>query len=358
VTCKNSNGRFAISVIIPCRNEVRFLDRCLDSILANECTGYDLDVLVIDGMSEDGTRDIVERYSRRDKRVRLLDNPGKITPCALNIGIANATGEILIRMDAHATYVNNYIEKCAKALVEHGADNVGGIMNALPQKDSLMGRAIVKCLSHPFGVGNSYFRIHENQPRWVDTVFGGCYRRDVFERVGLFNEQLVRGQDMEFNLRLKKAGGKILLFPDVASTYYARSDMLSFFKHNWGNGVWAVLPFLYSQIMPVCWRHLVPLAFVTALLVFSILALFIPLFALPFLSLVSLYLVACLVVSIQIALKERDPRYLFMMPVVFAALHLVYGAGSLWGMMKIVADQQFWKKLFGQEETHAVVTTR
>ena len=110
------------------------------------------------------------------------------------------------------------------------------------------------------------FRVHTDEPKWVDTVFGGCYRREVFDRVGLFNENLVRGQDMEFNLRLKKAGGKTLLVPDIVSYYYARSDIKSFWKHNFTNGVWAILPFLYSPIMPVSWRHLVPLIFVTAFL--------------------------------------------------------------------------------------------
>jgi ubiquinone/menaquinone biosynthesis C-methylase UbiE len=309
-----------------------------------------VEILVVDGMSDDGTRDIVAQYSQRDSRVHLLDNPAKITPIALNKGITAAAGDIIIRMDAHATYGKDYVAKCVKALVEMGADNVGGIMNAVPQKESLIGRAIVMCLSHRFGVGNSHFRIHGKEPRWVDTVFGGCYRREVFERVGLFNECLVRGQDMEFNLRLRKAGGKILLLPDVASTYYARSDMRSFIKHNWSNGIWAIRPFLYSDVMPVAWRHLVPLAFVTTVLVSGLLGLFSPSFALLCASVAGLYLAACLIFSSHIAWIKRDARYACVMPVVFAALHVIYGVGSLWGALSIIAERQFWKKLFGQEE--------
>lgn len=347
-----------VTLIIPCRNEAGFIGPCLQSVIENNYQRDQIEILVIDGLSDDGTRSIVEEYRRLDNRIHLLDNPQKITPCALNIGIGRGVGDLIIRMDAHATYAKDYISKCAKALVEHGADSVGGIMKALPQKDSLTGRAIVKCLGHRFGVGNSYFRIHERQARWVDTVFGGCYRREVFERVGLFNEHLIRGQDMEFNLRLKKAGGKILLLPDVASTYYARSGMFSFLRHNWDNGVWAILPFLYSEVMPVSWRHLVPLAFVTTLLVFGMLGLSMPLFALLLLSVLSLYVAASLAVSAQIAFKERDLRDLFMMPVVFAALHFAYGIGSLWGLVRVLIAPQFWTKLFGLYEKPRPIPTR
>ena len=255
-----------VSVIVPCRNEEKFIGRCLDSIIANDFPKDGLEVLVIDGMSEDGTRKIVEEYVQKYPSIRFLNNLKKNTPCALNIGIKNAKGELILWMSAHNHYENNYISRCVESLNKYGADNVGGIMKTLPQEDNFTGQTIAASLSHRFGVWNSYFRIHTNEPKWVDTVFGGCYRKEVFDRVGLFNENLVRGQDMEFNLRLKKAGGKTLLVPNIVSYYYARSDIKSFWKHNWTNGVWAILPFLYSPIMPVSWRHLVPLIFVTSLL--------------------------------------------------------------------------------------------
>jgi hypothetical protein len=163
---------------------------------------------------------------------------------------------------------------------------------------------------------------------------------------------------MEFSLRLRKAGGRTLLLPDIVSHYYARSDMRSFVKHNWSNGVWAILPFLYSEVMPVSWRHLVPLIFVVALLVLAVLGLFLPLFALLAVSLLTLYILGCLGASAHIALKERDPRYLGMMPVVFPALHLVYGTGSLWGLARLFVEPQFWKKLFKVEDKHGAVATR
>jgi glycosyltransferase involved in cell wall biosynthesis len=240
-----------VSIIIPCRNEERFIGSCLESIIANDYAKEKLEVLAIDGMSEDGTQAVIENYSKEYPWIRLFKNPKKITPVALNMGIMTSKGEIIIWMSAHNQYEKNYISCSVENLNKYGADNVGGVMKTLPRLDDFIGHAIVASLSHRFGVGNSYFRVRTNEPKWVDTVFGGCYRREVFDRVGFFNENLVRGQDMEFNLRLKKAGGKTLLVPDIVSNYYARSDIKSFCKHNWTNGLWAILPFLYSPIMPI-----------------------------------------------------------------------------------------------------------
>ena len=335
------------SIIIPCRNEERFIGNCLDSIIANDYPKEKLEVLTVDGMSEDGTRDIITSYAQQYPWIKLLDNQKKITPVALNIGIKNAKGEIIIWMSAHNRYEKDYVSRSVESLERSGADNVGGIMRTLPREDSLTGRGIVASLSHRFGVGNSYFRVHTDEPKWVDTVFGGCYRKGVFDRVGLFNENLVRGQDMEFNLRLKKAGGKTLLVPDIVSYYYARSDLKSFWKHNWANGVWAVLPFLYSPIMPVSWRHLVPLIFVTALIGSAVLGFLLPLFVWCFGVILGSYVLASLTVSLQIAFQKRDVKYFAVMPFIFGILHFGYGLGSLFGVFKILGTARFWKKSLG-----------
>jgi hypothetical protein len=250
-------------------------------------------------------------------------------------------------MSAHNRYEKDYVSRSVESLERSGADNVGGIMRTLPREDSLTGRGIVASLSHRFGVGNSYFRVHTDEPKWVDTVFGGCYRKEVFDRVGLFNEKLVRGQDMEFNLRLKKAGGKTLLVPDIVSYYYARSDLKSFWKHNWANGVWAVLPFLYSPIMPVSWRHLVPLIFVTALIGSAVLGFLLPPFFWFFWVILGSYVLASLTVSLQIAFQKRDVKYFAVMPFIFGILHFGYGLGSLLGVFKIFGTASFWKKFLG-----------
>ncbi len=204
-------------------------------------------------------------------------------------------------------------------------------MRTLPQGAGPFAEPIRIALTHRFGVGNSHFRTGADTPRWVDTVFGGCWPREVFARVGGFNERLERSQDIEFNLRLRRSGGKILLTPLMQSRYYARATLRSFLRHNWGNGVWAVLPFAYSRGLPVCRRHLVPLALVTALIG----TLFIKTFPWLFALILAPYLAASLAVSAAAAWKLRRPSLLLLLPVAFASLHLAYGAGSLWGTIRL-----------------------
>jgi GT2 family glycosyltransferase len=326
-----------VSIIVPCRNEVKFIDACLSSINANDYPKDHLEVLVVDGMSEHATRSIIENYASRFSFIKMVDNPKMVTPTALNIGIGLAKGEIIIWMSAHNRYCTNYISRSVECLETYGADNVGGIIITEPRDRTLVGKAIVSALSHVFGVGASYFRIQRNHPTWVDTVFGGCYKRAVFDRIGLFNEALVRGQDMEFNLRLRKAGGKILLAPDIVSYYAARSDFWSFVKHNWTNGVWAILPFVYSQVMPVSWRHLVPMAFVLGLASLGVLAVIWTPGRWLFAGAVGIYAVAAVAAAFHVAVRESDVRLLPLMPLIFVALHLSYGSGSCWGLLKAVS---------------------
>lgn len=343
-----------ISIVIPCRNEERFIGGCLESVIANDYPKEKVEVLVIDGMSEDGTRAVIEGYAKEYSWIRLIENRKQITPVGLNLGITNAKGKVIIWMSAHNQYLKEYISRSVESLKKYGADNVGGIMKTLPREDSFMAQAIVASLSHRFGVGNSYFRVQTNKPKWVDTVFGGCYRREVFDRVGLFNENLVRGQDMEFNLRLKKAGGKTVLVPDIVSYYYARSDLKSFWKHNWANGVWAILPFLYSPIMPVSWRHLVPLIFVIGLLGSALLWFFWTPFFYLFLIILGSYGLANLGASLQIALEKRNIRYMLAMPFIFASLHFAYGLGSLWGLFKVFSSRLSWRRIFGLKKQNGM----
>jgi len=218
-------GQPTVSVIIPCRNEERFIAMCLDSVAAADYPGDRFEVLVIDGRSEDRTREIVAQYAARYPFIRLLDNPNKITPTALNLGIRSARGDVIVRMDAHVEYPPLYIAQLVAALEETGADNVGSVLSTLPADDTPMARAIAIGMSHPAGVGNSYFRIGTSRRRWVDTIAFFCCRKELFQRIGMFDEELVRHQDGEFNARLIKHGGRILLLPDVVAYYYARGTL-------------------------------------------------------------------------------------------------------------------------------------
>jgi len=322
-----------VSVIVPCRDESAYLGACLDSILNCGYPRDRMEVLVADGMSRDGTRALAHSYAQRDARVRCLDNPRHIVPAALNLGISEARGDVIVRLDAHATVAPGYLNRAVECLESSGASNVGGVMHTVTRDRGPFAEPIRLVLSSRFGVGNSHFRTGTSESRWVDTVFGGCWRREVFERIGPFNERLERSQDIEFNLRLRRAGGTILLAHGMECDYYARATLLAFLRHNWSNGVWAVLPFAYVEGVPVRWRHLVPLAFVGALglamLVSPKLTWAPALVLLP-------YFAASLGVSLATAWSARRPSLALLLPVAFASLHFPYGAGSLWGLLRLI----------------------
>lgn len=324
----------AVTVIVPCRNENRYVEQCLRSIVENDYPAELLQVLVIDGMSTDGSVDTVRRLAEAHAVITMLENPRRVTPSALNIGIARARGEFILWMSAHNRYDRDYIRTCVEWALRTGADNVGGIIVTQPRDATLLGRTIAGVLSHPVGVGGSRFRTSTAEPEWVDTVFGGCYRRSVFDRIGNFNERLVRGQDFEFNMRLKRAGMKTLLVPRIRSVYHARSRLIEFLKHNWTNGEWVLLPFKYSDVIPVSMRHLVPLGFILALVGASLAAVLLPGFRwLPFVILIP-YSAAILVAAGHLAHRHRDYSMGFIAPFVFVGLHFSYGFGALWGLSR------------------------
>jgi succinoglycan biosynthesis protein ExoA len=324
-----------VSVIVPCRNEAAFIERCLSSILESDYPPARMEIVVADGMSVDGTRTLLDVLVAREPRLRVIDNPERITPAGLNRAIAASQGEILVRFDGHAVMPRDYLPRCVELLESSRADNAGGSIRTVAQSGGLFSAPIAAALASRFGVGDSAFRTSSGDagPRPADTVFGGCWRRELFSRIGGFNERLPRGQDLEFNLRLRRSGGTIMLDPSIVCDYYARVGLLSFWKHNLSNGAWAVLPFALSDIMPVRPRHLIPLAFVTAL-ASSLL--------LPFpwsIAIATAYAAINLGASASEALARRRPLYLALMPVAFASLHLAYGLGSAWGCLKLAANK-------------------
>jgi len=333
---KPGSGRPFVSIIIPCRNEEKFIGKCLDSIIANDYPKDRLEVFVVDGRSEDSTRQILQSYGDAHEYITLLDNPKRITPCAFNIGINCAKGEVIILMGSHSTYKEDYISNCVACLRKYNAENVGGIVKILPRNETRFGKAIVQAMSHPFCTGPAYYKTGVDRPRWVDTVFGGCYRKDVFERIGLFNEALARGQDMEFNVRLRKAGGRILLMPSIISYYYPRSSFMSFCRHALRNGVWAIYPLKFTNHIPVSGRHFVPLLFVVSLVTTGALSFLSYWFLWLFGLILGSYTILTLYFSVKLAIQEREVSYSVTLPVVFSAFHFCYGLGSIWGAIKLL----------------------
>jgi glycosyltransferase involved in cell wall biosynthesis len=174
--------KYKISIIIPCRNEEKYIAKCLDSIIAQDYPIDNLEVFVVDGMSKDKTVQVIKSYNEQPLSIKILKNPKKITPCAFNLGIKYSKADIIMIMGAHSAYKKDYISKCIKYLTKYNVDNVGGISIALPGNKGILADSIALSISHPFGVGNAYFRIGSKEPKYVDTVFGGCYKKEVFEK--------------------------------------------------------------------------------------------------------------------------------------------------------------------------------
>jgi len=238
-------------------------------------------------------------------------------------------------LDAHAAIAPDYIARAVESLESSGADCVGGAMRTLATGTGTFAAPIRIALSSPFGVGNAHFRTGSDT-RWVDTVFGACWKREVFERIGGFDERLERSQDIEFSSRLRRAGGKILMSPSMRIDYYAQTTLGGFWRQNWTNGIWAILPFASVSGIAVRWRHLAPLALLVSLMGSAAMGAWLEIGWLPWVV-AAPYAAANLAASVKAASQERRVSLAFRMPVVFASLHLAYGAGSLWGCARWLA---------------------
>lgn len=317
-----ATGLPLVSVIMPICNEEEHIESCLDAILAQDYPADRFDVLVVDGMSEDRTRKIVvDGYVGGYPNVRLLNNPQRIVPTALNLGIRAAQGDIIIRVDGHTTIAPDYVRQCVTALERTEADNVGGRMDA--EAPGYFGKAVALATSSPFGVGNARFHYSHKQ-EWVDTVYMGAYRRGVFDRIGLFDEELVRNQDDEFNYRLRAHGGRILLCPQIRSRYTNRSSPQELWRQYFEYGYWKVRV-LQKHPRQMRWRQFVPPLFVLALL--GVLGLSAWGVFWPLALIAGSYLMASLWIAVRSGL-----RYLAVLPVVFLILHVSWGTGFLAGL--------------------------
>ena len=332
---RNGNTNISVSVIIPSRNEERFIGKCIDSLLAQDYPIDRLEILVVDGVSEDGTRTIVETYSRQYPLIRLLDNPLKITPCAFNIGIKNAKGDFIFIASSHSGYPRHFIRSGIEHLEKTGADVVGGPIITLPGADTYTAKSIALITSHPFCVGNSKFRTTK-KAGYVDTVPFGIYRKDVFHKVGGFNEKLARNQDNEMSDRIIKSGGRIYFTPDLTATYYNQSTISGLVRQAIKTGMWNIITLKISKTA-LSWRHFIPLIFVVTLLTFSILLPFSTLARILLSVLLGLYGTAAAVSAFHIGLRS-GMRYVWFLPLLFFLYHVSYGIGSLRGLIRLRSD--------------------
>jgi glycosyltransferase involved in cell wall biosynthesis len=330
-----------VTVILPCRNEARYIAACLDSIIGGAYATDKLEVLVVDGNSTDGTRKIVKDFAAQHPQVRLLDNPKRIVPTGLNIGIRAATGDIIARMDAHVVYPPEYLPRLVQALAEGDADNVGGCMITLPADGTARAQAIAIALSHPFGVGNSHFRIGARAPRFVDTVPFGCFRREIFTRIGMFDEELVRNQDDEFNSRILSRGGRIRLLPDVVCYYYARGSIAQVARMFFQYGAFKPLVARkVGRIMTL--RQLVPAALVSALGGALLAGFLWPPAWIAGAGIAALYVGAVLASAARVV-RSHGLRSAAALTLVFPVVHFSYGAGFLRGLRSGLWGRRVWR---------------
>ncbi len=324
-----------VTILMPIRNEEAYIARALASIRDQDYPADRFEVLVVDGMSSDRTRELVKSAMAQLPHMRLLDNPAFYVPSALNIGIANSRGEVIIRVDGHVMLEKNYISLCIAGLAEHPeADCVGGVI--ISKNDSFMGEAIALAMSSSFGVGNSYFRtrLHSSRESYVDSVAFGAYRREIFSRIGLFDEELVRCQDDEFNYRLRKSGGRIFLIPRIRSAYFSRTRLRALWRQYFQYGLWKVRVMQKHPTMMKL-RQFVPLAFVSSLLGACLLAPFWNPAAILAAVIAGSYLLAALAFTISIC-RRKGLRYGLVLPLLFFILHASYGLGFLLGLSRLL----------------------
>jgi glycosyltransferase involved in cell wall biosynthesis len=332
----------SVSIIVPCRNEERHIAKCLESILANDYPKHLMEILVLDAMSEDRTREIVAAYAGRSASVRLLDNPRRHIPVAMNAGIRAARGERILKMDAHSTYPPEYISRCVHYQDVYRAENAGGVWRMVPGADTPVARAIVAGLGHRFGSGNANVKIGVNKPTWSDTTAFGCFKRDLFERIGMYDEKLLSSSDLDLNQRIQAAGGGILIVPDVVVDYSADATFRAFRRHVFADGVWVSYVLKFKKTA-WSWRHWVPAAFLVSLLASLGLAAVNPVFSWLFLIIAGTYLTASLAVTLELAVRKRDYRFAFLLPAVFAVRHFVHAAGTLFGLILVAMPGERWK---------------
>jgi len=318
-----------LSIISPVRNEEKYIAKCLTSLVRQDYDSQQYEILVVDGMSTDRTRDIIKEFEKKYENIKLFDNPNKTVPYALNIGLKHAKGSIIIRVDGHAVIEKDYLYQCVKYLQQTKADCVGGYIESI--NDAKIGKAIALAMSSSFGVGNARFRTSTKEG-FVDTVAFGAYRREVFQKIGNFDEELVRNQDDEFNYRLRKYGGRIYMTSKIKAYYYPRSNIIKLWKQYFQYGMWKVRVMQkHFEVMQL--RQFVPLIFLLTILGNLLLGIFIRPLLWGLLFINTIYITISLYISLKISLTH-GLRYFILLPLIFAVLHFSYGLGFLWGIIK------------------------
>ena len=321
-----------VSIVIPVYNEEKYIEGLINSLLKQDYDKEKIEIIFVDGNSSDKTVEIINKKLANEKlQYRVMSNPKKITPKSVNMGIKEAQNDIIIRLDAHSEYPINYITKCVYYINNTDSDNVGCLFKA--EGKTKIGKAIANVVSSKFGVGNSGFRIKENSG-YVDTVPFGTFRKELFDKIGYFNEELIRSEDNEFNYRIRKNGGKVYLFNETEIIYYPRDTIYKLMKMGFQNGEWATYTgYIIPGTMGI--RHFIPLLFVLGLIAGIIItALHLKALTIAFFSVLAIYFIIDLLFTLKSVIKDGIEQLICF--IIYPLFHISYGIGSIFGIFKIL----------------------
>lgn len=323
-----------VSVIVPCYNEQATIRLLLDALRRQTFPPAEMEVVIADGMSTDGTRDEIAKFQADfpDLSVRVVDNPLRTIPSGLNRAIEASLGSILVRSDAHSKPHPDYVENCVKALEAGRGDNVGGVWEIQPGADTWIAKSIAAAAAHPLGVGDALYR-HAQHAAEVDTVPFGSFRRELVERVGRFDESLLTNEDYEFNARIRKAGGRIWLDPSIRSVYFARPTLTELARQYWRYGYWK-WRMLRRYPDTLRWRQALPPLFVLGLIGLAVISLFVPFFAYFLAGGLLIYLFILFLAGTQAAERHNSPFLAAGLPLAIPVMHISWGSGFLWSILK------------------------
>ncbi len=322
-----------VSVIVPCYNEENTIQLLLKSILEQDLPIANIEVVIADAFSQDRTREKIQEFARSHPQltIKIVDNPQRTIPAAVNAAAEAAQGEYLVRLDAHSMPYANYISTCIEDLEEKKGENVGGVWEIKPGSDTGMAKAIAAAAAHPLGVGDARYR-YSNQPGEVDTVPFGSFRRDLFFNVGKFDETLLTNEDYEFNVRIRKNGGKVWFDPSIRCVYFARKNLKELAKQYWRYGFWK-LQMLKRYPKTIRWRQALPPVFVLMNILGILFSLFNRFIAYSYLGALGIYLLILFLAGIQSAVKKKEAALVLGLPAAIVTMHFSWGMGFLVSIM-------------------------
>ncbi|MDH5719769.1 MAG: glycosyltransferase [Spirochaetia bacterium] len=321
-----------VTVIIPTRNEEKHIEESVNSILNTDFPKSEIEIFIIDGISDDKTYEIAQNLAKNNKNIKALKNSHQTVPYALNMGIKKARGKYIVRADAHSKYSKDYIKNLLYHIEKLKADNVGGSWIVLAANDSVKAKVIAAVMSHPFGVGNAHYRIGSKKIREVDTVPFGCFRKELFDKIGFFDEDLTRNQDDEFNARIIKNKGKIFLIPDIKINYVARETFCKLFAVYYEYGLFKPMANIKLG-KPATVRQFIPPLFTVFLIIFAASPFFMNKIFYFCALVFGVYLLMSLFFSVKEA-KRLKIWNIFLFMYGFFVMHISYGIGYLWGIVK------------------------